>query len=184
MMTNDEIKRFQSRCRSYARWKRRPEHADDFAQEAIICVLRGRKATIDQLYVDYLRREFSQTHSPYGKLKASAMHSWVSLDSPCFEDDSKTFVDVIADTDVEHTSSPSTSHFELTMREELIASMIVHEGMKQPEIEKTLNIGRNELRKNLKMLYKISKDEEALRTLNSYKYGHIDTSLSVDWIQL
>jgi RNA polymerase sigma factor (sigma-70 family) len=58
--------------------------ADDFAQEACIALARGRKASIDQLFVDFLRTEYGRTgvySTPGGRAKAAARHGSVEFNT-------------------------------------------------------------------------------------------------------
>jgi hypothetical protein len=40
-----------------------PENAEDYASEAFICLFRGRKATFDQLLIDFKRKEYGDTRA-------------------------------------------------------------------------------------------------------------------------
>lgn len=45
-------------------------YAEDFAQDALICIVQGRKATIDQLFVDFMRKTLGRRDKRPYKLRA------------------------------------------------------------------------------------------------------------------
>lgn len=59
-MINDWNK-YKNACLNYARHYNRPDDADDFAGWACLKVFEGRKASIKNLFIDYLRNEYGST---------------------------------------------------------------------------------------------------------------------------
>jgi hypothetical protein len=53
-----DIKQFHHKAKQYAIRRGHEETSDDFAQEAAIAYFRGRKASIGQLFIDFLRKEY------------------------------------------------------------------------------------------------------------------------------
>lgn len=82
-LTVDEIKQFQKRAMYVARKRGRPELAEDFAQEIFVAFARGRRATIEQLFVDFLRQHQGDSRTPGGRAMQVARARAVSLDEPC-----------------------------------------------------------------------------------------------------
>lgn len=61
------------RYRNYGRSKGlKQEDAEDFATEYYMRVMQGKKQTLKQYYIDYLRRTFGDTRTPSGKLKSNS----------------------------------------------------------------------------------------------------------------
>lgn len=81
-MTDDEILRFQKRARHVASKYGYPQHADDFAQEVILTFIENpdRHSTVDQLFIDYLRKTHGNTRSVCGAARAKAELTACPLD--------------------------------------------------------------------------------------------------------
>lgn len=74
-MDSDEIMRIEKRAKLIARKKGRPDHAEDFAQYALLKFLENpsRKSTLNQLFIDYSRQTFGDTkRSVTGRMRALA----------------------------------------------------------------------------------------------------------------
>jgi hypothetical protein len=84
----DEITQFQKRAHYVAKKNGRPELAEDFAQEVLLAVTQGRRATVDQLFVDYLREQFGSSRNPGGRARQMAGRRTVSLDEEVGEEGS------------------------------------------------------------------------------------------------
>src|SRR4051794_28276345 len=106
------------RAKSYGERQGLGDEAEDFAQEAILKLFGGRKATIKQLFIDYyhhLRADKRVLSSPYGKLSAYAR---ISLDCPLDENGSQaTLSDVIGSFRDEFTQQRSLMEFENLFRQ-------------------------------------------------------------------
>lgn len=81
-MTEEEIKKFQKRARHVATKSGYRELADDFAQEIFVEFLQNpdRGATVDQLFIDYLRRTHGRPGTPGGDARIYARNHTVSID--------------------------------------------------------------------------------------------------------
>lgn len=98
-MTDDEIKKIQVRARRVARDWGYPEEADDFAQEAAIAIFRGRKASVKDLFIDYLRTQYGRTglrSTANGLARSNAKHSMRSLDAPISRENEDSLHSIIA----------------------------------------------------------------------------------------
>lgn len=84
-LTIDEIHQFQKRAMYVAKKNGHAEHAEDFAQEVLLAFTKGRAATIDQLFVDYLRRHLGDSRTPGGRAQQVARGGTVSLDEQVSE---------------------------------------------------------------------------------------------------
>lgn len=97
-LTPEKIAHFQKRAKHVAVKRGYPELADDFSQEIFIAFARGWHSTLDQLFTDYLRKEYGNTRTPGGLEKRLAKSRTVSLDEPCSETESGAhFHELIAD---------------------------------------------------------------------------------------
>ncbi len=75
-MTDKDIKVFIRKCKWHATKKGFQNDADDFAQEAVMKTIAGRKASIPQLFIDYLRFHYADPRTSIYKLKINAkLHS-------------------------------------------------------------------------------------------------------------
>lgn len=89
-MSEDEIKKLQTRARYVASKRGYSQLADDFAQEIFVEFLQNpdRGATIDQLFIDYLRRTHGRPGTPGGDARVLANHT-ISIDAHAQDDEYK-----------------------------------------------------------------------------------------------
>lgn len=66
---NADWKMYSGRCKNYAFRNGKRQDSEDFAQFACEKIFKGRKATIKQLFIDYLRKHHGDTRSSCGTLK-------------------------------------------------------------------------------------------------------------------
>ena len=100
-MTLEEVKKYYGRAKAAACAHCRPELSDDFAQEMFVCFLEhpDRHATIDQLFIDYLRKHFGRRNidgKPSYKFKG--IQNTVSLSEVVPGSSGFRYGDLIADT--------------------------------------------------------------------------------------
>lgn len=70
-MNEDELKFFISYCKTYAAMKGFSNDAEDFAQIAAMKRLGGRRANIEQLFIDYLRETYGDPRVKTYRMKQS-----------------------------------------------------------------------------------------------------------------
>ena len=77
MMSDAEIRKYQKRARYVANKKGYSQLADDFAQEIFVEFLESpnRGATVDQLFIDYLRKQYGRTGIPGGDARSFAIRT-------------------------------------------------------------------------------------------------------------
>lgn len=71
------MKELIDRAKSYAESKGYHELADDFSQVAAMALYRGRKATLPQLFTDYLRQEKGDPRSVRYEMYRSEYAAWL-----------------------------------------------------------------------------------------------------------
>lgn len=81
-LTPDVLQRFQERARYVARFWGYPHLASDFAQEYAIALLLGWRQTVDQGFIDFLRREQGSARSACGLERVFARNRTIYLDAP------------------------------------------------------------------------------------------------------
>ncbi len=81
-LNKDEIEQFRKRARYVARKRGHPQLAEDFAQEIFVAFARGRRATLDQLFIDFLRKYQGDSGTDRGRARQDARARAVSLDEP------------------------------------------------------------------------------------------------------
>lgn len=80
-MLDSEIKKIMGELKSYAKAKgARNDEIDDFAQEAIISILGGRKASFGHLYIDYLRKTYGDQRSSVGIERSRSTLFYADID--------------------------------------------------------------------------------------------------------
>jgi len=70
-MTEDEIKSTLAMCINYSKKMGFINYSQDFAQEAIMELIQGRKASIKHLFVDFLRKHFGDPRTSTYDLQIS-----------------------------------------------------------------------------------------------------------------
>ena len=78
--SDNDIRRYQTRARMFAKAHGYPNDADDFAQEAYLARARERQAGLGRLFIDYLRRYYGSTRVSFGNVRAAERFSRMSLD--------------------------------------------------------------------------------------------------------
>jgi DNA-directed RNA polymerase specialized sigma24 family protein len=81
-LTEAEIKKFQQRAKYVATKWGYPELADDFSQELFVYFLQkpDRGATVDQLFIDYLRARYGHSRTGGNRSRLQAERNYVELD--------------------------------------------------------------------------------------------------------
>ena len=71
-MTDEDWKRLRNIAVAYARKRSLNELAEDFAQEYLIEMMKDRKALMQHIFIDFLRREFGDMRVPTGQARSRA----------------------------------------------------------------------------------------------------------------
>lgn len=66
-MDENDLRKFRKKAEARARRSRLKHEAEDFASEAMLKSLEGSSASIDELWIDYLRTNYGDTRSKYRK---------------------------------------------------------------------------------------------------------------------
>lgn len=188
-MTNDEIKKIQERARKHARARGYSQHADDFAQEAIIKLLADRRATIDQLFIDFLRHEYGDTRSPGGRGRSRANHTRQSLDEPQNgKEDGLSLHELIAGPGGDTNSERGNwkSRVNLRGRDALIFEMRFDLEMSELEIAEALGVTESRICQLLNgRIDRAAKDAVVLQEVASLYHDDEDYSkLEIKWIAI
>lgn len=140
--TDSEIRKFIRRAKSYVYKRGRHELADDFSQEAVIALITGRKATIPQLYVDFLRKEYGDLRSPHGRARSSSLLYGTSLDQPASEDDATLLHELVPSHGGDSGPVGIDWRHRVTFRgrDALIAELRYDEGMSEKDIADILGV--------------------------------------------
>ena len=187
-MNDVEIKSLLNRAKAYANSKRFAQHSDDFAQEVYIAYARGRKATIEQLFVDFLRKEYGDTRSLGGSTKSHARLNGLSFDTPKKQGDNEVNLsDIIASPGGEPDAFGSdwSSKILFTGRIELIASLYLEHNWLQDEIGDLLGVSGSRISQFLKKIKKeIEKAAIFEERFDIYKDDSEYSKLSINWITI
>ncbi len=81
-LTEKQIKNFQKRAKYVAIRRGYPELADDFAGQIFVYFFEktDRGATVDQLFIDFLRKTYGRPGTPGGDTRVNAEHNAIRLD--------------------------------------------------------------------------------------------------------
>lgn len=189
-MTNQEIEKFQKRARYVAAKRGYPELADDFAQELLLSFVEkpDRGATIDQLFVDYLREHYGDARSASGAARSFALRESISLDAAgCEGEESYTLHDRIGSP--EPVSELELSHRECSLlfggrKAEIYQAYFVEE-LTEQTIGKALDITESRVSQILGSMKREMRDYYMLREgLERMEWDTGYTKLHVDWIKL
>lgn len=98
-MIDTEITTLLRRAKAYANQRGYSSLADDFSQEVYIRCRAGIKTSFQNMFTDFLRKEFGDTRFPGGRAKSSGRHRRVSFDGlrSGLCNNNLTYADTIAD---------------------------------------------------------------------------------------
>ena len=156
------------------------EQAEDYASEAFIRLFQGRKATIEQLLIDFKRKEFGNSRSKYFRFRESKtvdeLETIGRLDLPC------SGVEPCSD---ETGRDDLHNGFCPTGRGGLIWELVHDCGFEALEIATWYGISQSRISQ---ILRKVKKEFESHVLLNDLKNKLEDNQkyleLDVDWIVL
>lgn len=184
---NNTIRQFQFECKQHARRRRYPQEADDFAQEAAIAFVRGRKATIEQLFIDYLRARHGDARARGYCPGPGAKNREISLDERKADTDGLSLLDTIAASGHDPRPEPYDwrSRANLSLRDEVICQLYFDDEIVLAEIGEMLGITESMVSQRLK---RVKKEIESVVLLSEkmaeYKDDSQVSKLEVNWITL
>ena len=178
-MDNAQLKKLRGIAVGYATRKGFANEADDFAQEYIIKMWSGRKASIAQVFVDYLRARYGGTRSVGGAARSHSLHRMQELNTH----DSKELPAAIGHSGGDDGSfrqaldraKATLSHQELTVTQMLL------EDVSQQEIADFMGVDGTRVNQLVKSARK--KIEKAQKA-QALKDEVVWIEMEVDWIKL
>ena len=184
-MTNEEIKQFWSKAVSYARSKGLQNDAEDFAQEACLEIIGGRKAGLRFLLIDYLRRRYGRSRERGLTPKFFEQRYWMPIDKP--DEAGTPFHQPAGDIggQPEFERGDWLSRIDIYGRESEIFDLIVIDGMKEAEVGEDFGITESRVSQVMKVVREKTKDAMILsETLDRYKDEKEYSQLEIEWITL
>jgi DNA-binding CsgD family transcriptional regulator len=183
-MNNAELKQLWQRAYKHACWRRHHSIADDFAQEAVIAWNRGRKATVEQLLIDFLRKEYGGTGLRLSTRRGNRL-SHRSLDEEQ-GDTGRTLGDSIAAPEGDPGAIRDTRQYGVSLNgAEVTVFELIQGGMSQDEIGDLLGVTPSRICQIFRSVKKKTKDEVMLRdfydTYNDFKES---SELLINWIAI
>lgn len=188
--TNDEIRAYQKKARAYASAHGEGNCADDFAQEAIVKILSGRKATIAQLFIDFVRQQYGDTgrgRSALGQLKSAGIREAKSFDQPISRESESTLFDVLVapEPDPGHDRHDWRARNSFGEREGLIADMRYDDEMLESEIAWIFGVTESRICQIIKRVNKkIESSAIIARCYDNYKNNENYSKLHINWITI
>lgn len=187
-MANEQIRKYQKRCIQHAKRQGYTQLADDFAQEsAIKKFVSDRKATIAQLFVDFLRKEYGDTRSPGGRARSSARRFGPSLDQPSSDDGATLLHELVASPggDPEPFGSSWRDAVTFRWRDAVIAELILDGDVSNESVASYFGVSSSRISQVMKRVKKeIESSVMFQEVLPEYKSDEDTSVLFVDWIQL
>lgn len=187
-MKDAEIKKYQERCKAHARRQGHSELADDFAQEAIIQkAIAGRKTTIQNLFIDFLRKEYGDTRSPGGRARSSAMRYGTSLDQKAPGDDATLLHELVASPERDPEAFGSSWRDAVTFRgrDAVIAELLLDDEASNENVASYLGVSPSRVSQVMRRVKKeIESSVMFQEVLPEYKSDEDASVLFVDWIKL
>lgn len=187
--TNQEIKKLQEAAKRYAIARKRPQLADDFAQEYVIvkCV-KGWMQTIEQAFIDFLSKEYGSYRSNSGRAKSRGVHTSLSLDQPVSQFDSETpLSDLIGDVNGTPPDAGLDKRDPIYFGKSFIRNLIFDYtcmGLSQIDIAELLGLTETRISQYLKEIKKNASDSEIYTIKEEFDLGLRSYELKVDWIAI
>ena len=188
-MNNKELKQIWEATHRYACKRQYHQLADDFAQEACIALHRGRKASLKQLFIDHLRKEYGSTgtrssikhppNSPGGK-------AFVSIDDQKrFGDSGKSLHDIIAAPDRDSGVIGSLGRLGLSLNATESTVLELVERSDQKTVGDLLGVTPSRICQIIgKVKKKISNERVVIDFYDTYTDFKEASVLRVDWITI
>jgi len=182
-----DIEKLLSIARSHAKKRGYESIADDFAQEVYIEYAGGRKTTIKNLFIDFLREQYGSTRHPSGRARIAAVRTQVSLDAPAGDGIDALKHEFIggAPDDSGPKRDPRRYDVDFRGREYLIYKLCVLDELSQDEVGEGFGLDPSRISQ---LLSNVKKEIVAKALIDEcydfYKDDPEYSKLSIDWITL
>jgi DNA-directed RNA polymerase specialized sigma24 family protein len=195
-VTDAELKKILSKARALACSRGHSEIADDFAQEAVMALLRGRQTCLTNLLTDFLRSEYGMTRErapETQKVKVSERRRGLSLNATTdtMGEETAPLSERLADPEPEPAAEPEAwrwrelIHFD-SLRTHFIHAAVLEEEELPSEAGKRLGISgarvgqilAHQVRPEITRAYGLG------HLLPKYKASPRASQLVIDWITL
>lgn len=187
-MTNDEIKQLWRRANSHAIRRGHSGLADDFSQEAVLAWIGGRKATVEQLLIDFLRKEYGSA-----RVRSSRKHpsnspggsKFNSLDQAIGDSD-RTRHDITAAPERDPGAIGDTRKFGVSLDgKAAVVCELAGQGYLQNEVGEILGFTEYRTSQLMKVVRRKIKEEQLIREkYDEYKDFKETSVLVIDWIAI
>lgn len=160
-MDDSTIKKLQKRAYSAAIKHGYPELADDFSSQVFVYILEkpDRGATIDQLFIDFLRSTYGRPGTPCGDARINGRRNTISLDQQTRKTDKNNrtlFSELIGDTrdNSGHEFRDGQFYYCFRGREAEIYKLYYIENLKEEEIAGIFDITGSRVSQILSLIKK------------------------------
>jgi DNA-directed RNA polymerase specialized sigma24 family protein len=185
-LTPEQIENLQKKARYVAR--KYSELADDFAQEVIVGALRGWKQTVEQAFIDYLRREHGSARNGRCSARRLAKARTFSLDEPLGEgEDSTQFHDIIGDPSADSEPQLDDRRLDglLTSAELVVYERVFIDEEKKQDVAQSMGVTPARVSQILRPIKeKVKYSAMMAEVWDDYRSDPNYSKLEIDWIQL
>jgi DNA-directed RNA polymerase specialized sigma24 family protein len=186
-VNDNEYNRFFRIAAAYATRRAYSQISEDFAQEFCIKKFTGSKQTTEQMFIDFLRKEYGDTRSAGGRLRANARHRMVSLDKPLHEDSGESLHAIIASPggESELIRSSWRDVVKLGGQQALISELYFDDEWKLKEIGDYLGVTESRISQIIKQISKkIIKYGLYIELISNYRDFKEESLLEIEWIKM
>lgn len=183
-MDKNEYNRLFKIYKKYAERKGYSQHSDDFAQEAIIECFKGSFRTTNQIFIDFLRKQYGDTrHS-----RSISGHN-KSFDGHSNERKEFDFENIAAtnNNDLGKFSEPIENYwryYRFTLREQIILTLFIQD-MTLIEIANIFGVSESRISQQIKRIKREIEKTITLRDkLEEYNLNLIPNDFSLNWIEI
>lgn len=192
-MTEADIRKYQKKARYVAAKSGYPELAEDFSQELFVEFLQNpeRGATVDQLFIDYLRRINGRPGTPGGDARILARANTISIEA--ISDDGKRkeiqlpSYDDSRDVDNDPGSNSAVGRFAYLFRgrEAQIYQLYFVDEITEEDIGALLGVTNSRISQILKIIKKKIEDHTIFKEYSQrMEWDESFAIFKVDWIRI
>lgn len=185
-LSDNDFRAIWGKAKGLACARGHSEFAEDFAQEACIAIAAGRKATLDQILTDFLRRYHGDLRTSSGRQRAYASCYAKSI----WEregDDGLALVERIGSPGglPETRGGNWRARVRLTGRDATLCDLIYDQELSRTESAELLGVTESRVSQMMSRIEKVIQQAMVLdEMLALYHDGAIESCLAVDWIKL